>query len=215
VTSPCFGCATPCCFEYEVPLNGYDVFRLCDATGLPWQAVVTTRTSEQPSEDAVRLDAGALLTTLWLKKRGNGACALLVELPGQQHRCGAHRGRPLACRAYPLARSTRGKLTILDHALCPNQQRQAYVEAAPSMRAAVDDELAEQDLYQHLVRRWNQMARHIPRGQSFELGDFLDWLLDVYTRIHPLRVGPRESWEPTVRVLADGVDLPAPLSPAT
>ncbi len=71
-----------CCHDKVITLSPYDVLRLARAAG------ITTR--EAIARYAIR--RGSIL-----KFNDGGAC---VALEGA--RCGVHRGRPLACRLYPL-----------------------------------------------------------------------------------------------------------------
>jgi uncharacterized protein len=71
-----------CCHDKVITLSPYDVFRLARAAG------ITTR----EAVDRCTIRRGSIL-----KFNDGGACAAL-EGP----RCGVHRGRPLACRLYPL-----------------------------------------------------------------------------------------------------------------
>ena len=71
-----------CCHNKVITLSPYDVLRLARAAG------ITTR----EAIDRFTIRRGSIL-----KFADSGAC---VALEGA--RCGVHRGRPLACRLYPL-----------------------------------------------------------------------------------------------------------------
>ena len=71
-----------CCHDKVITLSPYDVLRLARATGV----------STREAIDRFTIRRGSIL-----KFTGDGAC---VALDGV--RCGVHRGRPLACRLYPL-----------------------------------------------------------------------------------------------------------------
>ncbi len=70
-----------CCHDKVITLSPYDVLRLARAAG------ITTR----EAIDRYTIRRGSIL------KFNGGACASL-----EGARCGVHRGRPLACRLYPL-----------------------------------------------------------------------------------------------------------------
>lgn len=70
-----------CCHDKVIALSPFDVLRIARAAGVT--------TSEAVSRFTVR--RGSIL------KFSDGACAALDGL-----RCAVHRGRPLACRLYPL-----------------------------------------------------------------------------------------------------------------
>ncbi len=71
-----------CCREKVITLSPYDVLRLARAAGV----------STREAIDRFTIRRGSIL-----KFTGEGACIALDGL-----RCGIHRGRPLACRLYPL-----------------------------------------------------------------------------------------------------------------
>jgi len=71
-----------CCRDKVIPLSPYDVFLLARAAGVRSAEVVRRFTIRR----------GSILCF-----NADGACAAL-----QGTRCGIHRGRPLACRLYPL-----------------------------------------------------------------------------------------------------------------
>jgi Fe-S-cluster containining protein len=77
----CNGCGL-CCHQKVITLSPYDVLRLARVAG------ITTR----EAIDRFTIRRGSIL-----KFADGGAC---VALEGA--RCGVHRGRPLACRLYPL-----------------------------------------------------------------------------------------------------------------
>jgi uncharacterized protein len=91
-----------CCHDKVITLSPYDVLRLARAAG------VTTR--EATSRFTIR--RGSIL-----KFTGDGAC---VALEGA--RCGIHRGRPLACRLYPLG---------IERTKYPDGEKFAMLEPAP------------------------------------------------------------------------------------
>ena len=71
-----------CCHQKVITLSPYDVLRLARAAGM----------STREAIDRYTIRRGSIL-----KFADDGAC---VALEGA--RCGIHRGRPLACRLYPL-----------------------------------------------------------------------------------------------------------------
>src|ERR1700731_2720388 len=88
-----------CCYHKVITLSAYDVLRIARATGLSTGDVVRCYTTRR----------GSILRFL-----PEGMCAAL-----DGPRCTLHRGRPLACRLYPLGleRATDGEsLIVLDPA---------------------------------------------------------------------------------------------------
>jgi Fe-S-cluster containining protein len=71
-----------CCHQKVITLSPYDVMRLARAAGL----------STREAIDRFTIRRGSIL-----KFADSGACVALEGV-----RCGVHRGRPLACRLYPL-----------------------------------------------------------------------------------------------------------------
>ncbi len=83
-----------CCHDKVITLSPYDVLRIARASSITTGEAVTRYTIRR----------GSLL-----RFRDDGACAAL-----EGNRCGLHRGRPLACRIYPLGieRSDRGERIV-------------------------------------------------------------------------------------------------------
>ncbi len=71
-----------CCHDKVITLSPYDVLRLARAAGVTTREAIARYTTRRGSI---------------LKFTGGGTCAAL-----EGARCGVHRGRPLACRLYPL-----------------------------------------------------------------------------------------------------------------
>src|SRR5271154_4401474 len=71
-----------CCHDKVITLSPYDVLRLARAAGV----------STREAIDRFTVRRGSIL-----KFADGGACRAL-----EGARCGVHRGRPLACRLYPL-----------------------------------------------------------------------------------------------------------------
>src|SRR5271167_5249789 len=71
-----------CCHDKVITLSPFDVLRLARAAGV----------STREAIERFTIRRGSIL-----KFTASGAC---VALEGA--RCGVHRGRPLACRLYPL-----------------------------------------------------------------------------------------------------------------
>ena len=71
-----------CCHDKVITLSPYDVLRIAHAAGISTREAIARWTIRRGSI---------------LKFSAGGACAVLDGA-----RCGVHRGRPLACRLYPL-----------------------------------------------------------------------------------------------------------------
>jgi Fe-S-cluster containining protein len=215
--NPCFGCTAGCCREYEVELSGYDLWRMARVLDAPWRGFAEVRRdfSATPggSLGAFVLDESAHRYTFWLRRSRGGACVALLELPGQQIRCGAHDARPLACRIYPYAlvpATAPAHESIVAHALCPPLSRQRYEAARDAARPAIDSELVERALWLRLVRRWNERARGASRTQPIDVDELIAWMFGAYDRLVPLRASsPKGAWPAIAGAFIDGLDLPA------
>src|SRR5262245_17734466 len=122
----CAECHGPCCYEYDVNVNGRDLVRLTLALGLPWQAVVRTKTQKSMLFFGFRLDGGPLYFHFYLHRRESGACQFLLEIEGGYRRCGVHALRPDACRIYPLNSHGEADPTLTGDAICPPGPRAEY-----------------------------------------------------------------------------------------
>ena len=186
--SACFGCTTPCCFEYVVPVNGHDLWRLTRALAVRWSSLVTVRTTPDDWAESFTLHRDGPRQAFLLRKQPTGACALLMSL-GPAHRCGVHESRPLACRVYPLHSAWRAPTGVdfLAHALCPPPQRARFAAHKGALADAVLVELQERALHLRVVERWDEAAALQPREQPFTVDDYVQWLLLAYDAIAPLR----------------------------
>lgn len=215
--NPCFGCTTGCCREYEVELSGFDLWRLVRGLDVPWRGVAEVRRdfSTGPAASiAFVLDESAHRHSLWLRRHRGGACVLLLELPGQQVRCGAHASRPLACRLYPyqpaVSPTAGAHGALVAHAICPPRSRQRFEAARDEARPAIDAELVERALWIRLVRRWNEVARGAARAQPIDVEELIAWLFTVYDRLAPLRASsPAAAWPAIGGAFIDGLEVPA------
>jgi Fe-S-cluster containining protein len=213
--SPCFGCPTACCFEYVVPINGHDLWRLTRALAVPWSALVSVRTTPDDWGESFTLHRGGARHSLLLRKRAGGGCALLMTV-GQDHRCGVHEARPLACRVYPLHSAWRAPTGVdfLSHALCPPPQRARFEAQKGQLADSVVAELHERTLYLRVVARWDEAAAQQPREQPFTVDDYVRWTLLVYDALAPLRQsGPRATWQAQALALVSRMALPFEWAP--
>jgi Fe-S-cluster containining protein len=148
-----------CCRDKVITLSPYDVIAIARAAGIPTGEAVRRFTIRRGSV---------------LKFFSKGEC---VALDGV--RCGLHRGRPLACRLYPLG---------MDGA-----ERFAGLEAAPGSKGeygatgTVGDFLQEQDVAAHLQMN-SRYATLLPlfRERIASTADFE-------------RIEPREFWRIAIR----------------
>lgn len=187
--SPCFGCTTSCCLDYEVPVNAHDVWRLARALGLPWRALVRVRPTPSTWMESFTLDAGGRKQALHLLRAADGACALLVTLPDGARRCGVHASRPLACRLYPYRGDwTQGApIRLQTDAICPAPQRAAWDAHKRLAAGDVAAQVGERHLYMRALSRWEQAARTRPPSQPYAVDDFVRWSFALYDAIERVR----------------------------
>jgi hypothetical protein len=211
--SPCFGCTTRCCFEYVVPVNGHDLWRLMRTLSLPWSELVTVRNTPGDWAESFTLDGGTDRYAFLLRKQPDGGCAMLLSLGSGQYRCGTHAARPLACRIYPFNPAWRAPTGIdfASHALCPPTQRARFDAKKGSFADEVLDQLGARALYVSVVARWDEAARQRPREQPYGIDDFVRWALSLYDEIAPLRASgePRPSWQRRAEAYVAVFPLPA------
>jgi Fe-S-cluster containining protein len=213
--SACFGCTTSCCFEYLVPVNAHDLWRLTRALGLPWRALAAVRTTPSDWMESFTLDAAGQRFAFHLHRRASGACVLLGSFGDDAHRCGAHAARPLACRVYPYVGEWAPFATIKlqADAVCPPPQRARYAEQAQACAPEVAGQVAERSLYLRVVARWDDAARTRPPAQPYAVDDYVRWAFSLYDALAALRtVGARGSGSAAAELIAT-FPLPDELAP--
>jgi Fe-S-cluster containining protein len=191
--TPCFGCTTSCCLDYDVPVHAHDVWRLMRALGVSWRALVRPRPTPPDWMESFALDDTGRKLALHLLRRDGGACALLTTLPDGSHRCGVHAERPLACRLYPHRGdwAPGAPVRLQADAICPPAQRAAYEAHASFAVGEVAAEVAERHLYLRVLARWNVAAQTRSAAQPYAVDDFLRWTCALYDAVEPLRArGP-------------------------
>lgn len=207
---PCFDCHAPCCVSYVVPITGFDLWRMTRVLGLGWRDVADVKSDQGRYWDCFRLDDSELRHGLYLRTRSTGACQFLLDLPGGHQRCGAHDGRPLACRIYPfkVTGSSQLGIELLTHAMCPPPQKALYQRDVEDARPMVTSELLERELYLVAVARWNAMAQTISHASPLAVDEFVEWLTRLYDEIAKLRSGPFESWHGPAQQLIAAFPMP-------
>jgi Fe-S-cluster containining protein len=154
--SPCAACRGPCCVGRAVTLTAFDVNRLTDALGAPWQELALAGVA---LSGGFRLDGGETRWNFRLRQRPNQSCVLAVG--GEFLRCGVHASRPAACRLYPLYVGLRDddvRVGLGNNAACPPSLGLGWAERART--ASLDAEVAEHQRYQSLIEAWEaQLAK--------------------------------------------------------
>ncbi len=206
-TAACSTCPARCC-EHTVPLTGYDVVRLTRALALPWRVVAGLGSHRIALFEGFRLDRGPTHWFFHLRKRDDGACQFLLELPDGYRRCGVHALRPGACRVYPLVPDLARGGEFGNHALCPDPQRALYEGAIPQLRDGIDEDQAERALYARVRARWDLVPMRVPVERPLDADVFVDWIGKVYDAIAPLRIGERGQWQLAAYELVADFPLP-------
>jgi Fe-S-cluster containining protein len=147
-----------------VPLSAFDVVRLCDALGVPWQQLATLNVA---FSGGFRLDLGPTRWGFRLRQRSSGSCVLTI---GDEFlRCAAHASRPAACRLYPFYVGLRDegvRVVLGGDAVCPPSLGAEW--AALAAPALVEAEIAEHARHQSLIEAWDASL-----AQKREADDFL------------------------------------------
>ena len=207
-TRACAGCHGDCCTVHDVPLSAFELRRLRRALGLPWNAVATVVEDRNMLARGVRLSRAPVWKRFNLRRRPSGACQFLLELEGGHRRCGVHALRPGACRIYPLLPDRTAQLGVFvsGHAICPPERAALYGEAAASLTAIVDEDTAEELLWDRMVDRWELYGASSVEGFSIET--FLAWCDGILDRIDALRVGDRGQWQLSAYAMVALADWP-------
>jgi Fe-S-cluster containining protein len=210
----CHACHGPCCFEYSVPVTGFELCRLASGLGVPWRAIADLSSERDARHDAFRLDRGPAWHLFVLKRRASGACLFLVEIDDTHRRCGVHPLRPGPCRMYPLVVGDDG-LEIGEAALCPAEPAAIYQDALVELRPIADERLADRALYRRALARWEALAARTPAARPLTAEIFVDWIGRLAAALDPLRNtergerGERGAWQPAAYLLIDAFPLPA------
>lgn len=210
----CLDCATACCYEYFVPVNNYDLWRMVTSLGLTWTQLCYAAEELALYNYSFRLDSSARRFSLRLYRRPSGACQFLLQLPNKLQRCGIHGARPQACRQYPFRNAPKheSRVDFISHAVCPAPQKAAWDTRRGEMADDVVDEAAELELSIRAMKRWDVLAEKAPPHQPRLVREYADWILGLYATLEPLRVGARAEWEPAVIAAIDAFPLPEDFS---
>jgi uncharacterized protein len=166
-----------CCSDKVITLSPYDVFTIARAAEVPTAEVVRRFTVRRGSI---------------LRFKADGACAAL-----QGARCSVHRGRPLACRLYPLG---------IERDLAGRVERFVQLKPAPhsagvyGVSGKVGDFLESQGIHEYLAMndRYRPLITMF-RKRVNELVDFE-------------KIEPREFWRRATReALAESGYDPNPI----
>ncbi len=188
--NPCGTCGI-CCRSYIVPLCGYDVWRISTLQRLGPEQFVIACEQGQPGADGFLLDDGQSHYGLVLDKRGpvnpKRPCVFLIDLAGGHSRCGIYEHRPVVCQAYPMVLSQTGVAQRRD-SLCPPNSWPPAAIARPHWHLALQRQRMHIDIYHLVVACWNQRVVSRGSGTTHSLGEFFDYLMNVYDRLETLAI---------------------------
>ena len=188
MTAPaCAGCRGRCCRTYVVPITGGDAFRLSRRLRAPVESFARfVPCRDGARRGAIRFSAGEDGHQLALAHRDTAAtCVFVLELPGEQIRCGVYDDRPVVCRTYPLAVRD-GEAALRDDVICEGEM--VAPPELPDWRDLVAREGIAWEIYEAALEGWNASADRLADGARAEPAVFLSWLGAVYDRIAQLDV---------------------------
>jgi uncharacterized protein len=163
--NPCISCHTNCCKEYTIFVNAHDVYRLVKGLEVTPETFLEIYGAKD-FDLGIKVKEG--LVDLVLKQKDN-ACTFLVE-SGEFFRCSVNDFKPGICKSYPFQVQD-GKLTQMDHKLCPVDWDTTEFEKMMVTHLKKDEE--EWRLYHELILEWNQ--KHWLKKP---LSEFLKFILD-------------------------------------
>ena len=196
--NPCATCGA-CCRNYLVPLFGYDVWLIATRQRLSPESFCLIYPEKEARPESFHLEADGQDYSLALDKKGRFAlkksCIFLMELPGENARCGVYDHRPVVCRSYPMSMWSR-VVAQRRETLCPPDAWPLKEVTHPRWAVALRRLCLDLDVYGEVVTRWNARVATRP-GFSFALPEFFSYLLNVYDRLATLdeSLGPERMAE--------------------
>jgi Fe-S-cluster containining protein len=230
-----------CCRSYIVTVCGYDAWLICTRQRLSPEQFLVAVPQNPPGRDGFQLEPNGAPYGLMLDKAGplkhTQPCVFLLQLGGGRDRCGIYAERPVVCQSYPMA-FRRRDVVQRTNVLCPPDAWPEGEIRRPEWREAVQRQRMHFEVYYHVVARWNARvnaagaeqrfaaptyvatgrgdwrATSAP-GRRFALREYLDYLLNVYTRLAALDAAVGEAELARVRdawgiVPREGPPAPAP-----
>lgn len=182
--NPCATCGA-CCRSYVVPVFGHDVWSIVSQQRLSPEQFLVVCPEKEPRPEAFLLEAEEQWFSLALDKKGVFAlkkpCVFLMELPGNNDRCGIYADRPVVCQSYPMSLWS-GVVTQRRNTLCPPDSWPLAQVMHPSWRTTLQRLCMHVDIYGEVVARWNARVMSHP-GVTFSLPEYFSYLLNVYERL--------------------------------
>lgn len=188
---PCAGCNGSCCYQYVVPVTGYDAWLIASALHLRLEQFLVVLAEPEPTPTGFRLDPTATTFSLALNKRAargpKKPCIFLLELPDGYARCGIYTHRPLVCKAFP-ATLVHGSVALRDDVLCASAG-DVMATNLPACRETLIRSDVESAIYVRVVQRWNEAVKPNKPDAGYLLPLYFAYLMNVYTRLEGVREG--------------------------
>ncbi|MDQ7824892.1 MAG: YkgJ family cysteine cluster protein [Candidatus Eremiobacteraeota bacterium] len=170
----CASCTTNCCENYTVFINGFDLYRIVEHTGLHPSKFVNLYSDVEEGGRDYHFTLGE---DLWLKmsltSEEKGACTFL-EKSEERGKCAIHPFRPNVCRGYPFE-LVKGKLRHIEKVFCPSRWEPGDAEKE-NFRKAIEAMDSDYRAYHAMVKRWNEMAVREP-GKQHHPDEFMRYVL--------------------------------------
>ena len=215
--NPCNRCAAPCCRQYYVSIDAYDVYRIVTGLKVPASDFAMLRWSAQPGPDfRIILDGGAPVEQraffgLALGKvpdpdpRFEERCVFLMSVGGEG-RCGIYEHRPSVCRVYPTSFEWGVVALGGGGRFCPPGGWQMDDVVTEMFRERWHAHKVHHWLHQEIIDGWNE--RLLCYGERAEPEGYYLYVLRVYAelaRAEPSLFEPRLlGWPPAiVKEIAD------------
>ena len=171
VVEPCASCGVRCCNRFAVPITGFDVVRIMEATGRKppefAQLAPAQNIESAPHTPAFIFEEGQMEERLLsLHRLKNNYCTFSLHSSG----CSIWGHHPLVCKTYPFVVDDTGRLKYTKNFVCPRKwEKHEYDERR--MLVLGEQMNAEIEEYNKLVRKWN--ATQAKKGDEAGFWKFL------------------------------------------
>ncbi len=182
--NPCRTCGK-CCTSYLVDVTGYDLWRIATSQRLRPERFlrVYLQGKNAPRVLGCGLERDGELYAAALDKKGRWAatqpCVFLVQLPGNNSRCGIYAARPSTCRVYPMVQVD-DLVTQREGTRCPENSWPEQEQRRPAWRVALQRHLMDLELYADVVERWNAHVAETRPGTVLTTHEYFSYVLNVY-----------------------------------
>ena len=178
----CGTCAA-CCRSYIVQVCGHDVWQLSRSLHLDPTQFVVPFPQNPPGLDGFVLHPTHPAFGLALDKQGilspSSPCVFLMELPGNQFRCGVYKNRPVACKSYPMVLRDN---VVLQHpnTLCPPSTWSEQDASRPAWYYALQHKRMHFDVYYEVVAQWNNVVLNTKGEFEYTFRQYFNYVMNVY-----------------------------------